>query len=112
MKKFKTYTLQEQLEAVKNDGYDIQYIHNPSEEVCLEAVKRNGYAVQYIQNPSEEVCLEAVKNDGLAIRYVPQYFESVAQITDDIEYKALKPKQDTNNSLETIEVNGVMYKRV
>ncbi|CAI3959076.1 unnamed protein product, partial [Commensalibacter papalotli (ex Botero et al. 2024)] len=43
------------LEAVKNDGYSIQYIHNPSEAVQLEAVKNDGYSIQYIHNPSEAV---------------------------------------------------------
>jgi hypothetical protein len=60
-----------QLEAVKQDGYAIQYIKNPSEQVQLEAIKQNGYAIQfiknpiyYIKNPSEQVQLEAVKQYG------------------------------------------------
>ena len=36
-----------QLEAVKQDGYVLQYCSNPSEAVQLEAVKENGYALQY-----------------------------------------------------------------
>ena len=43
----------EKLEAVKQDGYFIQYIQNPSEALQLEAVKQNGYAIKYIDNPSE-----------------------------------------------------------
>ncbi|CAI3959092.1 unnamed protein product, partial [Commensalibacter papalotli (ex Botero et al. 2024)] len=43
------------LEAVKKNGYSIQYIHNPSEAVQLEAVKNDGYSIQYIPNPSEAV---------------------------------------------------------
>ena len=43
------------LEAVKESGYAIKYIQNPSEEVQLEAVKESGRVIEYIQNPSEEV---------------------------------------------------------
>ena len=42
-------------EAVKRNGYAIQYIKNPSEAVQMEAVKRNGYAIQHIANPSEVI---------------------------------------------------------
>ena len=37
---------------------------------CLEAVKRNGYALQYVKEQSKDICLEAVKQDGYALRYV------------------------------------------
>lgn len=50
-------TLEEQqylLEAVKQNGYVIEYINNPSESVQLEAVKQNGCAIECINNPSEE----------------------------------------------------------
>ena len=36
------------LEAVKNDGYALQYVKDQSEAVCLEAVKRNGDALRYV----------------------------------------------------------------
>ena len=38
-----------QLEAVKQNGDAIQYIHNPSEQVQLEAVKQDGNAIQYFK---------------------------------------------------------------
>lgn len=50
-----------QLEAVKEDGFSIQFIKNPSQEVQLEAVKQDGFSIQYIKKPSQEVQLEAVK---------------------------------------------------
>ena len=58
-----------QLEAVKQDGYALQYCVNPSEAVQLEAVNQNGYALQYCSNPSEVVQLEAVKQNGYALQY-------------------------------------------
>ncbi len=78
---YKIYTApeEEQLQVVKEDGYDIEYINNPSEKIKLEAVKENGLAIQCINNPSEEVQLEAIKKDGLAIRYVKNPSEKVIQ---------------------------------
>ena len=40
------------------------------EKYCLEAVKQNGYTLQYVKEQSEAVCLEAVKQNGDALRYV------------------------------------------
>jgi urease gamma subunit len=59
-----------QLEAVKQNGFAIQYIHNPDKEIQLEAVKENGHVLIYIYNPDKDVQLEAVKEDGQAIQYV------------------------------------------
>jgi hypothetical protein len=61
---------QEQLTAVNQDGYAIQFIKNPSEAVQLAAVKQYGYAIRYIKNPSEAVQLAAVNQDGNAIKYI------------------------------------------
>jgi hypothetical protein len=47
--------------AVKQEGWVIRYIKNPSEEMKLQAVK-NGCAISYIKNPSEAVQLEAKKS--------------------------------------------------
>ena len=50
----------EQLDIVEKNGWAIQYIENPSEEVKLAAVKENGCAIKYIKNPSEAVKLAAI----------------------------------------------------
>ena len=55
MSKYRTE--EEQLAVVKQEGYAIQYINNPSEEVQLAAVKQNGNAIQFIKNPSEVVSI-------------------------------------------------------
>ena len=60
----------EQLEAVKQDGYAIDYIKNPSEAVQLAAVKQNGNAIRFIKNPSEAVQMAAVKQNGYAIYFI------------------------------------------
>ena len=66
-----------EFELVKKDGFLIEFIQNPSEEVQLEAVKENGGAIQLIQNPSEEVQLEAVKENRGVIRYIKNPHPSV-----------------------------------
>jgi len=61
---------QDYLNAVKQNGNSIQYIHNPSEEVQLEAVKEDGYSIQYINNPSIELQKLAIHNSGYNIKII------------------------------------------
>ena len=68
------------LEAVKQNGYALQYVKDQTEAVALEAVKQNGYALRYVKDQTEAVALEAVKQDGDALRYVLSFdlFVSIA----------------------------------
>lgn len=68
---------EEQLEAVKRNGFSIKYIKNPSEEVQLEAVKYGTYTIKYIKNPSERVQIESVKRNGCSIQYINNRSEEV-----------------------------------
>ena len=61
---------QQCLEAVKENGWVIQYINNPSEAVQLEAVKENGYTIVYINNPSEAVIEAALDQNPDAYIYI------------------------------------------
>ena len=58
------------IEAVKQNVWAIEYINNPTNEICLYAVKRKSITIKYIDNPSEEVQLEAVKNNANNIEYI------------------------------------------
>ena len=46
--------------------------NNQTEQICLEAVKQNGYAIQFIDkdNQTEKVCIEAVKQNKHTIKYI------------------------------------------
>ena len=66
-----------QMEAVKQDGYAIEVIEDPSEEVQMEAVKQSGYIIEVINNPSELVQMEAVKQNGQALRYIKNPSDAV-----------------------------------
>ncbi len=39
-------------------------------EICLEAVKRNGYSLQFVEDQTHEICIEAVKRNGYTLQYV------------------------------------------
>jgi len=70
------------LRMIKQNGWVIQFIDNPSEEMQLEAVKENGYALYYIKNPSEKVKLEAVKQNGYVIKYIDSPSEEMKLIAE------------------------------
>ena len=40
------------------------------EKFCLAFVKRNGYALQFVKNPTKEICIIAVKQKPNTIQYV------------------------------------------
>ena len=54
-----------QLATVKQDGWAIQYIKNPSEAVQLAAVSQNGRAIQFIKNPTDVARMLAAVKHGV-----------------------------------------------
>ena len=67
----------EQLTALRQDGWAIEYIKNPSEEVQLAAARQYGWTIQYINNPSEQAQLAAVERNGFVIKYIKTPSEKV-----------------------------------
>ncbi len=52
------------MEAIKNDGDALRYVKEQTEAVCLEAVKRNGYALQYVAVIDIlEICIKEVETN-------------------------------------------------
>lgn len=43
-----TYSGKKALEAVKQDGYALQYVKDQTQDICIEAVKQDGYALRYV----------------------------------------------------------------
>ena len=66
----KNPTVEVQMAAVKQDGRAIEFIKNPTPEMQMEVVKQDGSAIQHIKNPTPEMQMEAVKQDGSAIKYI------------------------------------------
>jgi hypothetical protein len=67
----------QQLEVVKNQGWMIQYLEDPSEAVQLAAVKHHGLAIQWIQDPSDVVQLAAVRQDGYVLKLLKNPSEAL-----------------------------------
>jgi len=74
------------LNKYKQEWDDLSEKKNLSGKEALEAVKENGYALQYVINQTPEICLEAVKEDGNALRYVKEYMFSNKDIEIDGKY--------------------------
>ena len=79
------------LEAVKQNGFALEYVLNQTPEICLVAVKQYGFALEYVLNQTHEICLEAVKQNGYALRYVKNQkpeicIEAVKQKGHALEY--------------------------
>ena len=70
---------EKQLKVVKNTGYAIQYINNPTKKMQYYAIRKDPYAIQYIDTPSEEIQLIAVKGDPLAILKINNPTDKVIQ---------------------------------
>jgi hypothetical protein len=105
----------EAMNAVKQNGYALQYVTEQTEQICLEAVKQNGYALQYVTEQTEQICLEAVKQNGDALRYVNEQaeqicLEAVKQNGDALRY--VDARFFENVEADIIEVNGVKYKKI
>ena len=58
------------LEAVKQNGYALEYVKEQTPEICLEAVKQNGLALEDVKEQTIDICLQAVKQKGRAIKFV------------------------------------------
>ena len=60
------------LEAVKQNGFTLEYVINQTPEICLVAVKQYGLALEYVKEQTQELCLEALKQDGHALEWVKE----------------------------------------
>ncbi len=64
----------------KEDGYAIQHIANPNEELQRLAVQQNGGAIQFINNPSEKIQLEAIKKSPWVIKFIDNPSEKLQKL--------------------------------
>ena len=93
------------LEAIKQNGYAIRYIDNPSEEIQLKVVRQNGYTISCIKNPSEQVQLEAIRQDGCAIEYInnpSSYIKSIIDVLDTSNRRIYVLHEPNNEPLFTV----------
>ncbi len=48
----------------------MQYVQNQTEDICTEAVRQNGYALNFVKIQTENICLAAVEENKSALQYV------------------------------------------
>ena len=70
---------EKQLKVVKNTGYAIKYINNPTKKMQYYAIKKEPFAIEYVDNPSEEMQLLAVKKSPIVIQYIKNPTEKVIE---------------------------------
>lgn len=58
------------LDIIKENGFVIQYITDPSEEIQLAALEQNYDSIRYITNPTINAQLFAVSNNGYLLQYI------------------------------------------
>ena len=68
------------LYVVSLNGYNIQLIKNPSEQVQLVAVKQDGISVKFILDPSEEVQLTAFEKNEWACQYIENPINKIKRL--------------------------------
>jgi len=49
-----TIDYEQNMLAVKENGYFLVYVKEQTQEICLEAVKENGYALKYVKEQTQE----------------------------------------------------------
>lgn len=64
------------LAAVRKCGPALKHVpsHLRDDEMLFTALRTNGLALQYIDNPTVEMCKVAVKSNHQAMKYVPHKF--------------------------------------
>ena len=60
------------LEAVKQNGWELEFAEKQDREICLEAVRENGWALKFVEKQDREICLTAIKESGWALQFVKE----------------------------------------
>lgn len=90
-----------QLDIVNKEGKLIKFLYEmgiqPSPLVKLAAVKNDGFAIQFIPNPSDELKIEAVKKDPDAIEFIPEQPEEAQIAVIEYDYSSYFQDEDPND---------------
>lgn len=57
--------------TIRKSPFSIEWVENPSEEICLLAVNRDPESIRKISNPTEKVILTALEKDALLLLSCP-----------------------------------------
>ena len=67
-----TLLYNDQLDAVRKNGMNLQYINNQTPEMCLEAVKQDVNTLRYVQPhlQTQEMCVKAIQQNVLTLKFI------------------------------------------
>jgi hypothetical protein len=63
--------------AVQQDGLNLQYVENQTEEIIFAAIQQNPYAIQFVQNQTDAMGLAAVRQNSEVLRLVTNQTDEI-----------------------------------
>ncbi len=65
---------------VKNNGLLLQYIENPSEELCILALENNSAIFSIIENKTKKICIIGLNKNPFLLRFIENQDDELCQI--------------------------------
>ena len=79
--------------------------------LCLEAVKQNGYSLQYVKNQTPKICAKAIKQNPKARKYINIDMELVDNYIlekklkkNNVDYDKMTDDNLSNDDLSTVTI--------
>lgn len=70
----------DKMDMIREDGLDIQFIKNPSDDMQMAAIVQNPESFRMIKNPSEKIQEYAIKILPDLIKYIPNPSENIQNV--------------------------------
>ena len=102
--------------AVKDDGFNLVYVADQTEALCILAVMESPAALMFVKDQTEAIVMAALKRNGLILRLVRNQTKAICQVAVESNEHALMYVEerflDDNGSLagSTKEINGRTYR--
>ena len=58
------------LQAVKENGENLELVKIQTPEICLAAIQEDGRSLEYVKNQTPDLCMAAVQQNGRALKFV------------------------------------------
>lgn len=71
------------LEAVRQKGWALAYVHHQTPEICLETIKNDGQAIEWVAHPTMEMSLTAIKT-------YPSWMSELTEMPESFYLEAVK----------------------
>lgn len=67
------YFRKRDLNSVRENGLNLQYIKRQTNYICLEAIENNWEALQFVKNQTLDICIKAYKINKKALYYISDH---------------------------------------